>query len=231
MVKYEYNIKNDLKLNFSQKKIVLIAVFAVAGVLSDLLATKVCSWGFFTIECGCILFPVCYLVADVITEVFGEKTMIKTALLGMSMKVFMVIVGTFCILMPFDPATFTAQPHIAYVFGFVPRIVLASLCGYIVGQFVNARLMTIIGNATDGKYLFFRTVGSTVGGELVDTILFIGIAFVGTMPPMMLLGFILTQYVMKVLIETALQPITYRAVSWCRKDEEELDYKRADLSL
>ena len=231
MVKYNYNIKNDLKLNFYQKKIVLIAVFAVAGVLSDLLATKVCSWGIFSIECGCILFPVCYLVADVITEVFGEKTMLKTALLGMGMKVMMVICGLFCILMPYDPVTFTAQGHIAYVFGFVPRITIASLCGYICGQFVNARLMTIIGNATDGKHLFLRTIGSTIGGELVDTILFIGIAFIGTMPPVMLLGFILTQYVMKVLIETVLQPVTYKAVSWCKDGKHDLNYKKEDLHL
>ena len=66
--------------------------------------------------------------------------------------------------------------------------------------------MTVIGNYTNGEHLFLRTIGSTIGGEFVDTILFIGIAFVGTMPPVMLLGFILTQYVMKVLIETFLQP-------------------------
>lgn len=229
MVKYDYNIRNDLRLSFDQKKIILITIFAVAGVLSDLLATKVCSWGFFSIECGCILFPVCYLVADVITEVFGEKTMIKTALLGMSMKVMMVICGLLCIMMPFDPTTFTAQAHLAYVFGFVPRITFASLCGYFVGQFVNARLMTIIGNYTNGEHLFLRTIGSTIGGELVDTILFIGIAFVGTMPPLYLLGFIMTQYVMKVLIETVLQPITYKAVSWCKKGENGLVYRREDL--
>ena len=131
--------------------------------------------------------------------------------------------------MPFDPATFTAQPHLAYVFGFVPRITFASLCGYIVGQFVNARLMTIIGNYTNGEHLFLRTIGSTIGGEFVDTILFIGIAFVGTMPPVMLLGFILTQYVMKVLIETVLQPVTYKAVSWCRSDESGIVYRKEDL--
>ena len=230
MVKYDYSLK-DLKLTFNDKKIMLIAIFAVAGVLSDLLATKVCTWGLFSIECGCILFPVCYLVADVITECFGEKTMLKTALLGMSTKIMMVICGLLCILMPYDPVTFTAQPHLAYVFGFVPRIVLASLCGYIAGQFVNARLMTVIGNLTEGKHLFLRTIGSTIGGELVDTILFIGIAFVGTMPTIYLLGFILTQYVMKVLIETVLQPLTYKVVEWCRNDEEKLDYKRTDISI
>ena len=89
--------------------------------------------------------------------------------------------------------------------------------------------MTIIGNYTNGEHLFLRTIGSTVGGEFVDTILFIGIAFVGTMPPVMLLGFILTQYVMKVLIETVLQPVTYRAVSWCRSDESSIVYRKEDL--
>lgn len=231
MVKYDYNIKDDLKLNFTQKKIILIAIFAVAGVLSDLLATKVCTWGYFSIECGCILFPVCYLVADVITEVHGEKTMIKTAFLGMSMKVMMVVCGLLCIMMPFDPSTFAGQAHLEYVFGFVPRIVLASLCGYIVGQFVNARIMTIVGNYTGGKYLFLRTVGSTIGGELVDTILFIGIAFVGTMPALNLLGFILTQYVMKVLIETVLQPVTYKAVDWCKDNGQSLNYRKEDVHL
>ena len=79
--------------------------------------------------------------------------------------------------------------------------------------------------------MFLRTIGSTIGGELVDTILFIGIAFVGTMSPVMLVGFILTQYVMKVLIETVLQPVTYKAVDWCRGDGEILDYKKEDLHL
>lgn len=226
MVKYKYNIKDFLSLEFIDKKIALIAIFAVAGVLSDILATKVCSFGLLSIECGCILFPVCYLVADVICETYGEKTMVKTAFLGMGMKILMVITGLFCILMPFDPATFTGQAHLEFVFGFVPRITFASLCGYFVGQFVNARLMTIIGNRTNGKYLFLRTIGSTIGGELVDTILFIGIAFVGTMPPIYLLGFILTQYVMKVVIETVLQPVTYQAIEWARGDEEMLDYTR-----
>ena len=147
----------------------------------------------------------------------------------MRMLARLVICGLLCIMMPFDPATFTAQPHLAYVFGFVPRITFASLCGYIVGQFVNARLMTVIGNYTNGEHLFLRTIGSTVGGEFVDTILFIGIAFVGTMPPVMLLGFILTQYVMKVLIETVLQPVTYRAVSWCRSNESSIVYRKEDL--
>ena len=145
------------------------------------------------------------------------------------MKVLMVVCGLLCLLMPYDPVTFTAQGHLAYVFGFVPRITFASLCGYIVGQFVNARLMTIIGNYTDGKHLYLRTVGSTIGGELSDTILFIGIAFAGTMPPVMLLGFIFTQYVMKVLIETLLQPVTYKAVSWCKQEGHELHYTKKDL--
>lgn len=229
MVKYKYKWK-DLKLKFYDKKIALIAIFAVAGVLSDLLATKVCSFGLLSIECGCILFPVCYLVADVITEIHGEKTMVKTALLGMSMKVMMVLTGLLCILMPFDPTTFTAQASLEYVFGFVPRITFASLCGYFVGQFVNARLMTIIGNYTDGEHLFLRTIGSTIGGELVDTILFIGIAFVGTMPLINLLGFIITQYIMKVVIETVLQPVTYKAVDYCKPDdgEEVVVYAKLD---
>jgi len=223
MVKNILN-KNILNLTREQKKILLITLFAVAGVLSDLLATKICTWGNFTIEAGCILFVAVYLAADVITETYGFETMIKTALLGMAMKVFMVIVGTIAILLPYDPVSFAvAQQSLEYVFGFVPRIVIASLIGYICGQWVNAKSMVIIKKMTNSKYLFIRTIGSTILGEFIDTLLFITIAFIGTMPLGNLGSFILTQYIMKVLIETFLQPITYRAVSWAKNNNVEED--------
>ena len=76
MIEFE-NFRNYFRLDFNQKKILMITLFAVAGVLSDLLATKVCTWGNFTIEAGCVLFVAVYIAADVITECFGFETMIK----------------------------------------------------------------------------------------------------------------------------------------------------------
>lgn len=219
MVQNKINKNNILNLTREQKKILLITIFCVAGVLSDLLATKVCHWGYLSIEAGCLLFPITYLISDVIVDTFGFDTMIGTASLGMLSKILMVIVGTAAILLPYDPVTFGAsQAHLQYVFGFVPRIVVASLIGYFAGQWVNAKLMVVIKGWTNSKYLFMRTIGSTIGGELVDTILFIGIAFFGMMPPLYLIGFILTQYVLKVGIETCLQPITYKAIDWAKKE-------------
>ena len=219
MVKNKYIKNNFIRLTYEQKKILLITVFCVAGVLSDLLAVKVCRWSYFSIEAGCLLFPITYLIGDVLVDEFGYNTMINTAKLGMLSKILMVLVGTAAILLPYDPVTFGVnQGHLSYVFGFVPRIVIASLCGYFVGQWVNAKLMVMIKEWTNGKYLFLRTIGSTIGGEFVDTILFIGIAFIGSMPPLYLIGFIFTQYVLKVGIETVLQPVTYKAIDWVKED-------------
>lgn len=232
MVKYNYKWKDFTKFTFEEKKIILIAVFCVAGVLSDILAVKLINWGFITLECGCILFPLVYILNDSIVDLYGEKTMMKTAVLGMSMKILMVIVCTLCILAPYDPITFgTTQTHLESVLGFVPRIVIASLIGYIAGGAINARTMSIFGNLTNGKHLFVRTILSTVFGELVDTILFIGIAFYNTMPLESLLVFILTQYLLKVGIEVVLQPLTYKIISWTRGSEDSLDYKREDFHL
>ena len=232
MVKYNYSIKEDfLHFSFEQKKIILISLFCVATVLSDILAVKIINWGSITLECGCILFPTCYLISDVICEVYNEQTMVKTAFLGMGMKVFMVIVTTLAVLAPYNPAVFTGQSALASVFNFVPRIVIASIAGYLVGSVINSRTMSICGNLTNGRFLALRTILSTVFGELADTILFIGIAFAFTMSFESLLMFILSQYILKVGIEVVLQPLTFKLVAWARGDEEMLDYKREDLSF
>ena len=205
--------KEDFNLSFIDKKIACIAIFASVWIISNILATKICQIGFFTIETGCILFPVTYVLGDVITEVFGEKVMMKTVLLSLVSNLIMIVAGVIAVGLPY-PATFTAQAHFAYMFTFVPRIVVGSFIGCYCGQYVNARIMTIMKEKTNGKYLFARTIGSTIGGEFVDSLLFIGIGFLGTMPLEVLIGFILTQYVMKVLIEVCLQPLTYSAIHY-----------------
>lgn len=205
--------RQDFNLSYIDKKIVCIAIFSSIWIISNILATKICQIGFFTIETGCILFPVTYVLGDVITEVYGEKVMMKTVILSLLANLIMIIAGVIAVGLPYPP-TFTAQDHFAYMFTFVPRIVLGSFIGCYFGQYVNARIMTIMKEKTKGKYLFARTIGSTIGGELVDSTLFIGIGFLGTMPIEVLITFILTQYVMKVLIEVCLQPLTYSAIHY-----------------
>lgn len=231
MVKYKYSLEDFLKLNFEQRKIVLITLFAVCAILSDILAVKIINYGLLTIECGCILFPVVYALNDSLNEVYGEKTMMKTVLLGMGMKILMVIVGTLAVLAPYNPQVFTGQEHLAFVFTFVPRIVIASLIGFAAGSIVNSKLMTLVGNYCNGKYLFIRNILSSVGGEFIDTIIFIGISFYGTMSIEQLIMFMITQYIMKLLIETIIQPVNFKVISWARGNEDMLDYKREDVSL
>ena len=209
--------KEDFKLSYNDKKITCIALFASMLIICNILATKTSQIGFLTITSGTILFPFTYLLGDVITEEYGEKVMMKTVLLSLFANLIMIVTGIIAVGLPY-PSSFTAQPHFEYIFTFVPRIVLGSYIGCYCGQYVNARMMTIMKEKTNGKYLFARTIGSTIGGELVDTILFLTIGFLGTMSFWSLCGFVMTQYITKVLIETVLQPVTYEAIKYVQKE-------------
>ena len=104
------------------------------------------------------------------------------------------------------------------MFGFTPRIVFAGFIAYLVGQFVNARLMVKIKEWTNGNHLFMRTIGSTLGGELCDSVICSSIAYYGIVPNSAILLFIFMQYVVKVTWEVVMQPLTYRSIAWARKD-------------
>ena len=119
--------------------------------------------------------------------------------------------------MPY-PSYWTGQEAYAYMFGFTPRIVFAGFIAYLVGQFVNARLMVLIKKWTNSKYLFMRTIGSTLGGELCDSCICSSIAYYGIVPNSSILLFIFMQYVVKVTWEVVMQPLTYKSIAWARKD-------------
>ncbi len=205
------------------KYIGTISVFFVAVLLiSNVVSTKIVDFGWFTFDAGTLLFPLSYIFGDILTEVYGYKNSKKVIWLGFSMALLMSLIFIIVGKLPSAP-DWANQDAYDKILGLTPRIVLASLVAYTLGSFSNALILAKMKILTKGKMLWARTIGSTVVGELVDSTLFILIAFMGILPTSLLITLIISNYIFKTLIEVLFTPITYKAVSFLKEKEGE-DY-------
>jgi hypothetical protein len=166
-----------------------------------------------------ILFPVTYILADVFTEVYGFRKTRMVIWIGFAANAFMSLVFLIAIILP-TPSFFAHQAAYATVLGSTPRVLAASLAGYWAGEFSNSIVLSVLKKVTKGRYLWTRTIGSTIVGEGLDTILFISIAFVGTVPTQTLLQMMLAQYLFKVGYEVIFTPLTYLVVGFIKRKEQ-----------
>ena len=198
-----------------------ISVFFVAVLLiSNVASTKIVDFGWFTFDGGTLLFPLSYIFGDILTEVYGYKRSRKVIWLGFFSALMMS--AAFYIVGQLPPAPeWGNQDAYNAILGATPRIVLASLIAYTCGSFSNSIILARMKVWTKGKYLWARTIGSTVVGELVDSTLFILVAFLGVLPPALLVTLIVSNYVFKTLVEVAFTPITYKVVRFLKKEESE----------
>lgn len=208
----------------------LLAVFVVIFIISNIAATKLITVGGLLLDGGAILFPVMYILNDVIAEVYGYRQIRRTIWTGFAMMVLTVAVLSIVRILPY-PESYTSQVAFDEVFGFLPRIVLASLLAYIVGSFVNAYVLVKIKAAMKGRRLWVRLIGSTVVGELVDTIVFCLVAFGGIISANEMTVYILVGWTFKTLVEVIMLPITYRTIAYVKKYEQLDVYDRnTDMS-
>jgi uncharacterized integral membrane protein (TIGR00697 family) len=210
-------------MNKNYKYFSAISVFFVAVLLiSNVASTKIVDFGYFVFDGGTFLFPLSYIFGDILTEVYGYKKTRQVIWLGfisaLLMSLVFIVVGIL-------PAASDWHNQDAYnkILGLAPRIVVASLIAYSFGQFFNAFVLAKMKVLTKGKWLWTRTIGSTVVGELVDSFLFIVIAFFGILPNSLLITLIISNYIFKTLIEILFTPLTYRAVNFLKIKEKE-DY-------
>ena len=135
----------NLNLDYFDKKTLIITSFIASIIISNLLTVKICDTGIFgiVVDCGTLLFPLSYLLSDVVTEVYGENTAKRTIYLGFFFNLILVIFTTLSVLAPY-PSYWTGQEHYAYVFSFAPRILLGSVLAYLFGQYTNMKLMVKI---------------------------------------------------------------------------------------
>ncbi len=200
-----------------------IAVFFVSVLLiSNVASTKIVDFGWFTFDGGTLLFPLSYIFGDILTEVYGYKKSRRVIWLGFIsifiMSLIFIIIGKL-------PAASGWNNQAAYdtILGLTPRIVLASLIAYFCGEFSNSFILAKMKIWTKGKYLWTRTIGSTIVGELVDSFIFIIIAFFGFLPNSLLLTLIISNYIFKTGVEILFTPLTYKVVRFLKKAEKE-DY-------
>ena len=199
--------------------IIVTAMFVTSYLVSNIMAVKVI--GFFDLfyfDAGTITFPFAYMLGDVLTEVWGYRTARKTIILTLFCNIVMVICTQIGVWLPSPDYLDATASAYNTIFSYVPRIVIASLTGFLLGELSNAWIMDKIKKKTDGKHLWVRTIGSSMVGYILDTVPFVLIAFAGTLTMRDLLLMIVLQYFMKLGIEALFgTPMTYAAISFLKK--------------
>ncbi|MBK5294371.1 MAG: queuosine precursor transporter [Acidobacteriia bacterium] len=196
----------------------LINVFVVVLIISNLVGAKICAIGPFRLSGAQLLFPITYIFGDIFTEVYGYGASRRAIWTGFLASAFMSVFGMIVVALPPAP-DWKGQEAFATVFNFVPRMVVASLIAYWAGEFVNAFVMARMKMITSGRHLWMRTIGSTVAGQLVDTILVMVIAFGGTLSWDLVFTLIYSGYLGKVAYEVIATPVTYYVVNVLKRSE------------
>ena len=199
MTMFENLTKNELYAT-------LTGIFTAGLIISNIIAGKTFDFFSFTLPCGVIIFPIIYIVNDVLAEVYGYEKARRVILLGFFMNLVAVICYNATIWLP-APSFFENSEAFSIVLGSTARLLLASFIAYLVGSLVNAKLMTYL-KKWDEEKLFFRCIVSTLFGEGLDALLFITIGFFGTMPTEALLVMIVAQALFKTVYEIIVYPLT-----------------------
>jgi hypothetical protein len=201
-----------------------MAAFAVILICSNMIgAAKPAQvelpwWGTVTFGAGILFFPLSYVLGDVLTEVYGFARARRVVWVGFAASIFAATMSFVVVTLPPDP-TWKGQAALAEVFGQVPRIFIASIAAFWAGEMANAFVLARLKLLTGGKMLWTRTIGSTVVGQGVDTLIFYPLAFWGLWEPELVFSVMATNYALKVLWEALLTPVTYKVVAWFKAAE------------
>lgn len=200
---------------------IFLGLFVAVLLISNVASTKIVSIGAITFDGGTILFPLVYILGDVFTEVYGYRAAKRVIWVGFACALLMSLVFIVVGMMP-AAADWAHQDAYDAILGLTPRIVLASLLAYWVGEFANSTILAKIKIATKGRFLWVRTIGSTIVGQGLDTVIFVLVAFSGILPGSVLWSIIITNYIFKVGIEVVLTPVTYKTIKHV-KEREQID--------
>jgi len=187
-------------------------------LISNIAAVKLIAIGPVITDGGALLFPLTYILGDVLSEVYGWKAARRAIYLGFALSATAAL--TFWLVQAAPPAEgWPNQASFEAILGFVPRIVAASLAGFLAGQLLNAYVLVKIKARTDERHLWVRLLGSTAVGELADTVVFCTIAFYGVITGAEFLNYVITGYIYKCLVEVLLLPVTYRVIAAVKSAE------------
>jgi uncharacterized integral membrane protein (TIGR00697 family) len=196
----------------------LVSVFVAVLLISNLVAPKLVSWGPFVFSGAQLLFPITYIFGDIFTEVYGYAGSRRAIWNGFLASILLTTISAVVIALPSAPE-WKYQEAYQIVLGSMPRIVIASLLAYWCGEFANSFVMARMKVLSNGKYLWMRTIGSTVVGQAVDTVIVVSIIFAGSVPLSTMLNLMVSGYGGKVIYEALATPLTYAAVNWLKRVE------------
>lgn len=199
--------------------VVVTALFVTALLTANIIAVKLVAFGDLIVPAGVVVFPLSYIFGDVLTEVYGYRQARRVIWLGFLCNTVMVAAVWIGSVLP--PAPFwDAQPAYERILGFTPRLLVASFTAYLVGEFANSYVLARLKVATAGRWLWLRTISSTVVGQGLDSAVFITIAFAGIMPGLGALATTAaTQWLVKCAYEALATPLTYVVVTLLKRVE------------
>jgi uncharacterized integral membrane protein (TIGR00697 family) len=212
----------------------ITALFVTCLIISNIIAVKFAAIGPWFLPAAVIVFPLSYIFGDVLTEVYGYTRARQVIWIGFGCNLLAVVaiwIGGQLPAAPFWNANVYDSPIAAQqaydaILGFTPRLLLASFIAYLVGEFLNSFVLAKLKIATAGKYLWARTIGSTLIGQLADSGIFIVVAFLGILPNPVLFQSIITQWLFKSTYEALATPLTYVVVNFLKRAENEDYYDR-----
>jgi queuosine precursor transporter len=217
-------------VRYSQRFVVVAAFFVTALVVSNIIAVKLVEVSGRVFPAGLVIFPLSYVLGDVLTEVYGIRAARRVIWLGFACN--LLALGAIQAAIHLPAADFWTENQSAYedILGTTWRLFVASLAAYLVGELANAYVLAYLKGATHGRFLWVRTIGSTIVGEGLDSLIFITIAFAGTGAS--LANPIVTTWLIKVGWETLATPLTYALVGYLKRTEgiDVYDFGRPTLA-
>jgi uncharacterized integral membrane protein (TIGR00697 family) len=202
----------------SSRFLVIAVAFVTCLIVSNITAVKLITVSGFILPGAIVIFPITYIIGDVLTEVYGYAKARRVIWMGFLANLFAV--ATFALVGVLPAAGFWgAQEAYDTILGATPRILAASLIAYLFGEFANAYVLARLKVATEGRFLWLRTISSTIVGQSLDSAIFIVIAFAGIIPFGALILTIVVQAVVKTAYEALATPLTYLVVGWLKRVE------------
>lgn len=208
----------------SYRLMLIAALFVTCLITANIIAVKVIGVGSLILPAAVVVFPLSYIFGDILTEVYGYKLARRVIWLGFFCNLLFVIFAGIGQILPAAPG-WEGQNAYNTILGYAPRLLAASFLGYLAGEFANSFALAKMKVLTKGRWLWTRTIGSTIVGQTLDTTIFIIVAFSGLGLPLPVM--ILSHWAAKVAIEILLTPVTYAIVNYLKKKDtvDTFDYQ------
>lgn len=208
----------DRRERYSLSFVAVVALFITSLITANIIAVKLVGFLGLVLPAAVIIFPISYICGDVLTEVYGYGMTRRVIWLGFFCNLLTVVAIYVGDLLPAAPF-WEGQEAYETILGYTPRLLAASFLAYLVGEFANSFVLAKMKVATNGRWLWSRTIGSTLVGQGIDSLVFIVLAFVGTIPASAMLAAIVTQWLVKSLYEALATPLTYLVVNRLKHTE------------